>query len=135
MNGKRTPAAQKAAWAMLWGTLRLIGLALALCALYALLVIRGMVGQNTLRVATPVLLGIAAFAAALLCGQGTKTNRLPRAMLPVGIFALLALVCQLIFVRSGVGGAPAVLGALAGGTLLGCLPGKSPAHRAVRRRH
>ncbi len=128
-NGAKMPQGMKR---ILWNAALLLVLTGVLCALYALLVINGVLGQETAAAAALVLLGASALFTAWLGSRRTKEKRLQSAMLSAAAVLLVLLIIHVLFLPSGMPGVLPVIAAIIGSTLLGCLAAGSRPHGAKR---
>ncbi len=106
-----------------------------LCALFAALIVKGVLPQQAEGIAGSIAAALAAFAGALLAAKQARTQKLLSALGMCAVFALILLMGNLLFVRAAPTGAlwiaPPVI--LAGG-LAGILGSRKGARRPVHRK-
>lgn len=116
--------------AFAWGLLVSVGLYLCLMVLLALLVVRGVLGEEGAYPAIAVACGVSALSGGLVCVRNAPMGRLPAAMLCAGGFAAVLAAVGLLCWEEGITVRGLVLlgCVLAGGLLAG-----AAGHRRGRR--
>lgn len=139
MSKKRMKKAAAAKPSPVMAACRGLGLsalaAALLCALFAALIVKGVLPQTSDALAGSIAAAAAAFAGALLAAKQARSQKLLSALGVCAVFALALLLGNLLFIEGAPDGALRIaLPVVLAGTLAGIMGSRKRAHRAGRRK-